>query len=88
MHQQAQSASAHVIKAKEDVKKIVFACDYGMGSSAMGASLFRRRVKQEGLDIDVVNTAINDLPEDADLVITHASLTDRAPSEITKHEDI
>lgn len=82
------SASAHVIKAKEDVKKIVFACDAGMGSSAMGASLFRKRVKQEGLDIDVVNTAINDLPEDADLVITHASLTDRARQKLPNAEHI
>jgi PTS system mannitol-specific IIC component len=73
---------------KLDVKKIVFACDAGMGSSAMGASLFRKKVKQAGLPITVINTAISDLPADADIVITHASLTDRARAKLPQAEHI
>ncbi len=59
-------------------KHIVVACDAGMGSSAMGASLLRKKVEKAGLPITVVNKAINNLDETADIVITHRDLTDRA----------
>ena len=59
-------------------KHIVVACDAGMGSSAMGASLLRKKVEKAGLPITVVNKAINSLDETADIVITHRDLTDRA----------
>jgi len=61
------------------VNKIIFACDAGMGSSAMGASLLRNKAKEAGLsDIEVKNTAVNQIPDDADVIITHKDLTDRA----------
>ena len=61
------------------VKKIIFACDAGMGSSAMGASIMRNKVKKAEVEgVDVTNTSIANLPSDADLVITHKDLTDRA----------
>jgi PTS system mannitol-specific IIC component len=61
------------------VNKIIFACDAGMGSSAMGASLLRNKAKEAGLsDIEIKNTAVNQVPDDADVVITHKDLTDRA----------
>ncbi len=63
---------------KTGIKKIVVACDAGMGSSAMGASKLRNKVKKAGLAIEVINTAIEAIPADADLVITHAKLTERA----------
>ncbi|MFU1792626.1 PTS mannitol transporter subunit IICB [Paenibacillus azoreducens] len=65
-------------KSKEEVHKIVFACDAGMGSSAMGASILRKKMKVAGSPIEVVNTAISDIPSDADIVVTHKTLTDRA----------
>ncbi|MCD8916231.1 mannitol-specific PTS transporter subunit IIC [Staphylococcus simulans] len=62
-----------------NVKHVIFACDAGMGSSAMGASMLRNKFKKAGLDnIEVTNTAINQLPSDAELVITQKKLTDRA----------
>ncbi|KRL05927.1 PTS mannitol transporter subunit IICBA [Liquorilactobacillus oeni] len=63
-----------------DVKKIIFACDAGMGSSAMGASLLRDKVKKAGIkDMPVTNTAISRLKdEDGLLVITQEELADRA----------
>ncbi|MGR5063340.1 PTS mannitol transporter subunit IICBA [Photobacterium sp. DNB22_13_2] len=61
-----------------DVKSIYVACDAGMGSSAMGASLLRKKVDAAGLNISVTNLAINNLPADSQLVITHKDLTDRA----------
>ncbi|MEH6452804.1 MAG: PTS mannitol transporter subunit IICBA [Psychromonas sp.] len=60
------------------VQKIIVACDAGMGSSAMGASLLRKKVQAANLNIEVINTAINDLPGDVDIVITHKDLTERA----------
>jgi mannitol PTS system EIICBA or EIICB component len=66
----------------ESVNKIVFACDAGMGSSAMGASILRNKTQKAGLDVTVINTAINSLPEDADVVITHKDLTDRAKAKL------
>ncbi|MBU1082614.1 MAG: PTS mannitol transporter subunit IICB, partial [Spirochaetes bacterium] len=60
------------------VKKIVVACDAGMGSSAMGATTLRKKVKAAGLDIEVINAALEDIPADADIVITHESLAERA----------
>lgn len=61
-----------------NVKSIIVACDAGMGSSAMGAGLLRKKVQDAGLDIKVTNVAINNLPQDVDIVITHSDLTDRA----------
>ncbi|CCP04926.1 mannitol-specific PTS family enzyme IICBA component [Erwinia amylovora Ea644] len=61
------------------VRKIIVACDAGMGSSAMGAGVLRKKVSEAGLsNISVTNSAINSLPGDADLVITHRDLTERA----------
>jgi PTS system mannitol-specific IIC component len=72
------AAAAGIVKTNADVNKIVFACDAGMGSSAMGASILRKKIDAQGIKVAVTNTAINDIPGDADIVITHKSLTDRA----------
>lgn len=77
-----------VTKAKEEVKKIVFSCDAGMGSSAMGASMLRKKVNQAGLQITVINTAINDIPADADIVVSHKTLTERARLKAPQAEHI
>lgn len=63
------------------VRKIVVACDAGMGSSAMGATVLRGKVNDAGFDIEVINQAINDLV-DADIVITQAELTPRAKGKL------
>ncbi|MBD8014341.1 PTS mannitol transporter subunit IICBA [Planococcus wigleyi] len=66
----------------ENVQKIVFACDAGMGSSAMGASLLRKKVKEAGLGVTVTNTAISTIPTDSQIVITQEKLTPRAESKV------
>ncbi|HEY5892277.1 MAG TPA: PTS mannitol transporter subunit IICBA [Chthoniobacterales bacterium] len=70
------------------VNKIVFACDAGMGSSAMGAAVLRKKLKEVGSLITVTNAAIDDLPTDTDLVITHQSLTERARLKLPAAEHI
>lgn len=64
--------------ATSGIKKIVVACDAGMGSSAMGASKLKSKMKKAGLNIEVKNAAINNLEKDVDIVITHRQLTERA----------
>lgn len=59
-------------------QKIVFACDAGMGSSAMGAALLRKKLKQTDLHFVVDNCSVDDLSDDADIVISHIQLTERA----------
>lgn len=70
------------------IQKIVFACDAGMGSSAMGASILRNKIKKAGLSIEVTNTSINQLDQDADLVITHKNLTERAKNKLPNAQHI
>ena len=61
------------------IKSIVFACDAGMGSSAMGASVLRRKIQQAGFgDVKVTNSAISNLTDTYDLVVSHRDLTARA----------
>lgn len=65
------------VKAK-DIKKIIFACDAGMGSSAMGATKFRNRIKPLNLGIVVTNTSVDNVPSDANVVVCQTILQDRA----------
>jgi PTS system mannitol-specific IIC component len=61
------------------VRNIVFACDAGMGSSAMGASVLRNKIKAAGFpDVKVTNSAIANLSDTYDIVVTHQDLTERA----------
>lgn len=61
------------------INKVIFACDAGMGSSAMGASLLRKKFGEENIDVEVTNSAINQLSDGSDLlIITQQELTNRA----------
>jgi len=77
-HRAAQSLATGTAAVKP-VQNIVFACDAGMGSSAMGASVLRNKIKKAGFDdVKVSNKAIANLDGSEDLVITQQQLTDRA----------
>ena len=61
------------------IERIVFACDAGMGSSAMGATVLRKKVRAAGFDdVEVTNKAISSLSDEWDVVVTQKELTDRA----------
>ena len=67
------------VKSYANIQKVIFACDAGMGSSAMGASLLRDKFKKAGIKIPVTNTAVRNLKdENGLLVITQEELADRA----------
>ncbi len=69
-------------KDKKEIKKIVFSCDAGMGSSAMGASRFKNRIKDLNLGIEVVNSSVDNIPSDCDIVVTHVTLVDRVKGDV------
>ncbi|MEL2242291.1 PTS mannitol transporter subunit IICBA [Leclercia adecarboxylata] len=82
-------AAGDVSNDLSHVRKIIVACDAGMGSSAMGAGVLRKKVADAGLtQISVTNSAINSLPPDVDLVITHRDLTERAMRQVPQAQHI
>ncbi|MDO4898082.1 MAG: PTS mannitol transporter subunit IICBA [Rothia sp. (in: high G+C Gram-positive bacteria)] len=64
----------------KEIRSIVFACDAGMGSSAMGASVLRNKIKDAGFAdrVTVTNSAINALTDKYDVLVSHQDLADRA----------
>jgi PTS system mannitol-specific IIC component len=82
------AGSKEVQTPSKNVEKVIFACDAGMGSSAMGASVLKNKFKKAGLEIQVTNSAINNLPGDADIIITHKDLTDRAKARVPQAEHL
>jgi PTS system mannitol-specific IIC component len=82
-------AGATTMTANSPVRNIVFACDAGMGSSAMGATVLRNKIKKAGLEgVTVVNKAIANLTDDVDIVITQQQLTDRARQKAPSAEHV
>ena len=72
--------AADVAKARH----IVFSCDAGMGSSALGATRFRKRIEPLALDVKVTNSSVNSIPEDADIVVCQQGLVSRAKGNAPK----
>lgn len=64
---------------KATVRKIAFACDAGMGSSAMGATVLKKKIAAAGLEgIEVIHTPVSSIPADIQIVVTHQELGERA----------
>ena len=64
--------------AMENVQRIAFACDAGMGSSAFGATSFKKQLQKENItDIVVNNYRIEEIPKDSDIIVVHKNLADR-----------
>lgn len=76
--EEVTSENEEVVINKEVINKIVFACDAGMGSSAMGATKFRNRIKNFDSNITVINSSVDTIPSDADIVVSHKKLEERA----------
>ena len=66
-------------------QRIKFACDAGMGSSALGATRFRKRAAYENIDADISNCAIEDIPADTDIVVCQNHLKDRALERVERN---
>ncbi len=74
----AQAKGKAAVTDAGAVKKVIFACDAGMGSSAMGATKFRNRIKAVRPDITVTNTSVDNIPADCDIAVVQTTLQDRA----------
>jgi len=59
---------------------VCFACDAGLGSSAMGAAILRKKLRSVQLDgsVIVVHSSLDEIPREADLIVTHHYLLNRA----------
>lgn len=73
---------------QHNIDLIIFACDAGMGSSAMGATTLQKKLNKAGITIRVENHSIEEIPLDAKLVITHQSLQARAQERVPQAEVI
>ena len=78
MKAQAKGTAIDGAAPSGPVRKIVFSCDAGMGSSAMGATRFRNRIHDARPDLTVTNTSVDAIPADADIVVCQQVLADRA----------
>ncbi len=58
------------------IKKLIVACDAGMGSSVMLAGQLKKQLKKTGVVVE--HSPVANIPKDADVVVTQAGLADRA----------
>jgi mannitol PTS system EIICBA or EIICB component len=73
MERKSEGMETPLLEGKK-VENIFFVCEAGMGSSAMGAAMLRKKLGQSNLKIDVGNSSISEIPDYADLVICHQKL--------------
>lgn len=82
MNNMKASAKGQEINANVDlatINRVVFACDAGMGSSAMGASVLQRKFEGVGVnDIKVEHYSVSEVPAGVQYVVCHQDLADRA----------
>lgn len=65
------------------IHKIAFACDAGMGSSAMGATVLKKKIAAAGLEgIEVIHTPVSSIPADVQIVVTHENWENVQPTAI------
>ncbi|KYH28865.1 MULTISPECIES: PTS mannitol transporter subunit IICB [Clostridium] len=78
--QKVSEATSAVSNGKrENINLIVFACDAGMGSSAMGESILRKALKDANItNIEVKHSSVDSIPAGADIVFTQENLSERA----------
>lgn len=82
-----KTAAAAVSVDTGMIRKIVFACDAGMGSSAMGATVLKKKLAAAGFgSIEVVHSPVSSIPDDAQIVVTHQELRERAARSNPKAE--
>ncbi len=71
--------AGQISDAEGSIRKIAFACDAGMGSSAMGATVLKKKIAAAGLSgIEVIHTSVSSIPMDVQIVVTHEELKERA----------
>lgn len=77
MREMKGTSEAVVVSGTEN-GLVVFACDAGMGSSAMGATRFRSRIKAERPDLTVKHSGVDNVTGEAKIVVCQRVLSERA----------
>lgn len=77
MREMKVTSEAVVVSGTEN-GLVVFACDAGMGSSAMGTTRFRNRIKAERPDITVKHSGVDNVTGEAKIVVCQRVLSERA----------
>ena len=77
MREMKGTSEAVVVSGTEN-GLVVFACDAGMGSSAMGATRFRNRIKAERPDLTVKHSGVDNVTGEAKIVVCQRVLSERA----------
>ncbi len=78
MKAEGKKVLGNVMNSSESPRHIAFACDAGLGSSALGATTFNKKISALNIEAKVANYAIEKVPEDADVIVIHENLKDRA----------
>lgn len=81
--------AASVADKTEDIRRIVFACDAGMGSSVMGESVMKTKLNKAMLNMEVVHTSVKNIGKNVkpgDLIITAKPLEDRVRNMLQSNE--
>jgi PTS system mannitol-specific IIC component len=86
VYTEAKASSASMKLNSGTISLIAFACDAGMGSSAMGASALKSKFRKAGLKIDVMHCSLEEIPTDIKLVVTHKDLKARAQKRVPNAE--
>lgn len=74
-----EEAVGATVEKRAKISKIAFACDAGMGSSAMGATVLKKKIAAAGIEgIEVIHTPVSSIPKDVQVVVTHQELGERA----------
>lgn len=74
-----EESAAPAASKSVKISKIAFACDAGMGSSAMGATVLKKKIAAAGIEgIEVIHTPVSSIPQDVQVVVTHQELGERA----------
>lgn len=74
-------------EAGKAVHKIGFVCDGGVGSSVMGAAIFRRSLKAQRItDVDVKAYAVDEIPEDLDMIVCQKDFIEMLPEKSRRME--
>ena len=76
-----------LMKKQDMIRKILFVCDGGMGSSAMAAALFRRELAKEGIGgLEVKACAADLVPEDAQILVCQKDFYRNLSPELMRFE--
>ena len=76
-----------IMQKQSPIHTILFVCDGGVGSSAMGAALFRRKLAESAIaDVEVKACAVDMIEKTCDLIVCQKTFADEFGDFLAGHE--